>query len=123
MRGREVFDHIPEEACRELEAIVGAENMTTDSVICDGYTGRGMDREILWFQGVSRPPSAVILPKTRDEVVKIVRTCNRFGIPYTPMCTYGMACCGPSFRDDIMIIDLKRMDQMLIDEKNMYAVV
>lgn len=123
MIGREVFDNIPEEACRELEAIVGAQNMTTDPVIREGYTGRGMDRQIFWFYGASRAPGAVILPKTRDEVIRIVKTCNRFGVPFLPMCTLGMACFAPAFRDDIMIIDLKRMDTMEIDEKNMFAIV
>ena len=123
MRGREVFEHVSEEACRELEAIVGPENITTDPVIREGYTGRGMDRQIFWFYGISRPPGAVILPKTTDEVVRIVRTCNRFGIPYIPMVTYGMCFTGPAFRDDIMIIDLKRMDKMVIDDKNMFAIV
>ena len=123
MIGREVFDNIPEEACRELEAIVGAQNMTTDPVIREGYTGRGMDRQIFWFYGASRAPTAIILPKTTDEVVRIVKTCNRFNIPYIPMCTLGMACFAPAFRDDIMIIDLKRMDKMEIDEKNMFAIV
>ena len=123
MRGREVFEHISEEACRELEAIVEPENITTDPVICEGYTGRGFDRHIFWFYGVSRPPAAVIMPKTTDEVVRIVKTCNRFGIPFIPMSTYGMAVFGPCYRDDIMIIDLKRMDKMVIDAKNMYAIV
>lgn len=123
MRGREVFDHIPEQACRELEAIVGPENMTTDPVIREAYTGRGMDREIFWYQGVCRTPAAIIQAKSTEEVVRIVKTCNRFGIPYTPMVTYGMAMCGPAFRDDIVLIDLKRMKKMWIDVKNMYAVV
>ena len=71
MRGREVFDNIPEEACRELEAIVGPENLTTDPAICEGYTGRGFDRQVYWWLGVSHPPGAVILPKSVDDVVRI----------------------------------------------------
>jgi len=123
MRGREVFEHISEEACRELEAIVGPENITTDPVIREGYTGRGFDRQVFWFYGISRPPAAVIMPKTTDEVVRIVKTCNRYGIPYIPMVTYGMCFTGPCFRDDIMIIDLKRMDNLVIDDRNMFAIV
>lgn len=123
MVGREDFEHISEEACRELEAIVGPENITTNPVIRKGYTGRGMDRQIFWFYGISRPPAAIIMPKATDEVVKIVKVCNRFGIPYIPMATYGMACYAPAYRDDIIIIDLKRMDKMVIDDKNMFAIV
>jgi len=123
VKGNEVFEHIPEEACRELEAIVGPEHLTTDPTICDGYVGRGMDREIFWYLGVCRRPSAVIMPKTADEVVRIVKTCNRFGIPFLPMVTFGMCFSAPAFRDDIMLIDLKRMNQLEIDEKNMFATV
>ena len=39
------------------------------------------------------------------------------------MSTYGMAYGGPNFRDDILFIDLKRMNQLHIDDKNMYAVL
>lgn len=123
MRGQEVFEHIAEDACRALEAIVGPEHITTDPIVCEAYTGRGFDREFLWFQGVSRTPSGIILPETTEQVARIVRTCNRYGVPYTPMSTYGMAFSAPSFRNDIIIIDLKRMNKMWLDEKNMYAIV
>ncbi len=123
MRGHEVFDNIPEEACRELETIVGPENLTTDPAICEGYTGRGFDRQVYWWLGVSRRPAAVIMPDSREEVIRIVKTCNRFGVPFIPMATYGMCFSAPSYRDDIMIIDLKRMDKMVIDERNMFAIV
>ena len=62
MRGQEVFEHISEDACRALEAIVGPEHITTDPIVCDAYTGRGFDRQMLWFQGVSRTPAGIILP-------------------------------------------------------------
>jgi len=123
VRGRKVVDHIPEEVCRELEAIVGPEHMTTDPVICEGYTGRGFDRQVYWYLGVSRRPAAVIMPKTANEVARIVKTCNRYGIHYIPMVTFGMCFSAPSYRDDIMIIDLKRMNKLVIDDKNMFAIV
>ena len=123
MKGTEVFDYIPEEACRELEAIVGTEHMTTDPAIREGYTGRGFDRQVYWWQGISRRPAAVIQPLTADEVARIVKTCNRFNIPYIPMVTFGMCFSSPSYRDDIMLIDLKRMNGMEIDEKNMFVTV
>ena len=123
MKGTEIYEYISEEACREFEAIVGAEHMTTDPVICEGYTGRGFDRQVYWWQGISRRPCAVIQPKTAEEVARIVRTCNRFNIPFVPMVTFGMCFSSPSYRDDIMLIDLKRMNGMEIDEKNMFAIV
>jgi len=123
MRGQEVFEHISEDACRALEAIVGPEYITTDPIVCDAYTGRGFDRQTLWFQGVSSTPAGIILPESTEQVARIVRTCNRYGVPYTPMSTYGMTFGGPCFRDDIIIIDLKRMNKLWLDDKNMYAIL
>ena len=123
MIGQEVFDNISEDACRALENIVGAEYISTDPVIREAYTGRGMDKEVFWFRGVCRAPSAVIIPETAEQVAKIVKTCNRYEVPYTPMTTFGMAITSPAFRDDILLIDLKRMNKMWLDDKNMYIVV
>jgi hypothetical protein len=39
------------------------------------------------------------------------------------MSTYGMAFGGPNFRDDFLFIDLKRMNKMWLDEKNMFVVL
>ena len=123
MIGQEVFDHISEDACRALESIVGPEYISTDPVIREAYTGRGMDRAIFWFHGVCRTPAAVIMPETVEQVVRIVKTCNRYEVPYTPMTTFGLAITSPSFRDDIVLIDLKRMNNMWLDEKNMYVIL
>ena len=51
MKGREVFDNIPEEVCRELEAIVGPDHVTTDPNIRMSSYGFGYGHEIYWFQG------------------------------------------------------------------------
>ena len=73
MKGREVFDKIPEEACRELEAIVGPEYITTDPNITMASYGFGYGHEVYWFQGVVQPPAAIVLPKTTEEVQEIVK--------------------------------------------------
>jgi hypothetical protein len=123
MKGQEVYEYISEDACLALESIVGPEYVSTDPVICDAYVGRGFDREVLQASGICRAPAAVVLPETTEEVVRIVKTCNRYKIPFIPMSTYGMAFGGPNFRDDFLFIDLKRMNKMWLDEKNMYVVV
>jgi len=123
MRGQESFEHISEEACRALENIVGPEYLSTDPVTCSAYVGRGFDRQVFHFNGISRAPAAVILPESTEQVARVVKTCNRYDIPFTPMSSYGMAFGGPNFRDDFLFIDLKRMNQMWLDEKNMYVIV
>ena len=114
---------IPQEAYREFQSVVGSENATIDPVHCQAYTGRGYAREQWWFTGFSTRPACVLLPQTTEEVAKIVRICNRYKIPYLPASTlWGIGAC-PRFRDDFVTIDLKRMDKLEIDEKNMYAVL
>ena len=123
MKGQEVFENIPEDACRALENVVGSEYISTDPAICAAYVGRGFDREVLFFNEISRVPAAIILPETTEEVARIVKICNRYRIPFTPMSSYGMAFGGPNFRDDFLFIDLKRMNRMWVDEKNMYVIL
>ena len=119
MRGREVFDRIPEEVCRELESIVGPEYVSADPVICQGNTGFGFGHEVYWFQGMIQPPSAIVMPKTTQEVARIVKLCNRYGIPFTPTSTHALSMSDPIFRQDVIMIDLQRMKKWEIDEKNM----
>jgi len=118
-----VKELIPQEAYSELQAIVGPEYATTDRVICQAYTARGYAREQMWFLGLCTRPACVILPKTTEEVARIVKVCNRYGIPYTPASSMWVINACPRFRDDFVLIDLKRMDKLEIDEKNMIAMV
>jgi len=123
MKGREVFEKIPEEACRELEAIVGPGYITTDPNICTASCGFGFGHEVYWFQGVAQPPAAIVLPKTTEEVVKIVKACNRHGIPFLPVSSHTIIPGDPAFLPNVVGVDLKRMDKWEIDEKNMDAIV
>jgi hypothetical protein len=123
MKGRAVFEHIPEEACRELEAIVGPEYITTDPNMCKGGYGMGWGAEVYWFQGIVQPPAAIILPNSTEEVAKIVRVCNRYGIPFIPTSSHCVVASDPAFAQNAVQIDLKRMNELKIDEKNMNAIV
>lgn len=123
MSDTEVKQLIPQDAYRALEGIVGPENLTTDPVQCQAYTGRGYSREQWWYTGLLRRPACVILPKTTEEVARIVKVCNRYQIPYLPASAMWAIECCPRFRDDVVTVDLKRMNKLEIDEKNMYAIV
>jgi len=118
-----VKELIPQEAYNELQAIVGPEHATTDPVICQAYNGRGYSRELMAFLGFSTRPACVVLPETTEEVARIVRVCNRYGLPYTPASTMWVIQASSRFRDDFVVIDLKRMNYLEIDEKNMIAIL
>lgn len=124
MKGAEVFENISEDACRALEGVVGPEYITTDPIYCMSYTGHGYGREIFWYQGVSQTPAGIVLPENTDQVARVVRVCNRFGIAFTPMSTHCFSLVGPMFSSaNHILIDLRRMNRMWIDDKNMYAIV
>jgi glycolate oxidase len=109
---------------RELEDIVGAENISEDLAVveaysCFGFGATGPEPEARFFTR----PEAVVLPGSTKEVQAIVKWCNRRGKKFKASSTgYGA---GSVMSDEHEIfLDLRRMDRILeINEKNMYAVV
>lgn len=112
---------IIDEAYAELGAIVGSKYITKDPVICQAYNGRGYGREAFWYQGITQKPACVVMPRTTEEVQRIVKLCYRYDIPYTAATTLWACAAGAMFRGDFVLIDLKRMDDLVIDEKNMFV--
>jgi len=98
--------------------------VTTDPAECQAYTGRGYFFEFIWWPGISHRPSGVILPETTEQVARIIKVCSHYGIPYLPGSTFGwLPISSTNLRDDFLVIDLKRLNTLEIDEKNMYALV
>jgi len=115
---------ISEEAYKALGRIVGARYITADPAECQAYTGRGAWMEVYWWSDISRRPACVILPETAEQVARVIKVCNHYDIPYLPGSTFGwLPLCGSNLRDDFLVIDLKRMNNLKIDEKNMYALI
>ena len=113
---------IPQEAFEELKAIVGPNFVSMDPTICQAYNGRGYSREQMWFLGCSTRPACVVMPASTEEVARIVKLCNRYGLPYTPASTMWVIQASSRFRDDFIVMDLKRLNELEIDEKNMIAI-
>src|SRR4030043_385064 len=116
---------IVKEAYKALEAIVGSKYISDDPAICEGYrSGPGGYESGLGYERVmTKIPGAVILPRTTEEVQKIVKACNRYKVPYVP---YSTGFYGPRSHchvDDELLIDLKRMNDFEIDEKHFYVVL
>lgn len=111
---------VSREVIRALQSIVGPEYVSEDPTITHVYTTGGSYRDTVQGRGNVRP-GCVVLPGSTAEVQQIVKLANRYKIPFTPLSTFWYVCCGP-LREDSISIDLKRMNKIEIDEKNMYAV-
>jgi len=89
-----------------FEDVVGQEYICDDPVIMHSYHATQF--------------AAVILPKNTAEVQAIVRLCNKFKLPFRPVCTGWTG----KFAKGTLYLDLRRMNRIIeINEKNMYAVV
>ena len=109
---------------QSLESIVGSEYISGDPVICQAYSpsrgGHGKDSAIETVSG--EVPICVILPGSTEEVQKIIKVCYRYKISFVPASSYWMTHSGPR-RPNVLLVDLKRMNRLEIDDKNMYAII
>jgi glycolate oxidase len=91
---------------REIEDVVGADNISADPAIKDAYRSQYL---------------TVVLPGNTAEVAAVIRLCNQHRIPYKAQST-GWSFYPPNY--DFVFLDLRRMNRIVeINEKNMYAVV
>ena len=117
---------IPDEAYRALEDIVGADNVSRDAAVLDGYAFQWLAELVRPDQSHYMPrPAAVVLPGSTEEVQAIVRLANKYGLKVKPHGTGWYHWSGPIKDEDATLqLDMRRMDAIVeIDEQNMYAVV
>jgi glycolate oxidase len=114
----------PEDVQKAIADIVGPQWVSTDPCMTENYAYY-MNPEFANKEGgrfLTRPIAAV-LPKTTEEVSKIMKLCNRADISVKPISTGWHAACAAS-RENVVVLDLKRMDKIIdIDVKNQIAVV
>ncbi|MBI5592789.1 MAG: FAD-binding oxidoreductase [Deltaproteobacteria bacterium] len=116
---------ITKEIYSVLASIVKPEYISDDPVICEGYrSGPGGYESGLGYERVmTKVPGCVIMPRTTEEVQKIVKVCYRHNIPYVP---YSTGFYGPRSHPHVkgaLLIDLKRMNDFVLDEKHFYVEV
>lgn len=98
-------------AYRAIEAVVGKNYITDDPADCEGYrSGPGGYESGTGYERImTRLPGAIVMPRTTEDVQKIVKICGRYGLPFVP---YSTGFYGPRSHphmDDELIIDMKRM--------------
>ncbi len=118
---------ISREAYREIEGIVGPENLSEDPAVLDSYAchatfvgipSQGFTRSVWW-----RRADAVVLPGSTAEVQEILRICNRHLIKFKAHSTGQAPFAFPWARNSITL-DLRRMNRIIeINEEHMYALI
>jgi glycolate oxidase len=109
---------------RELEDILGPENISEDPAVLDGYTFYQISvlsrEETPSYHG----PEAVVLPGSTEDVQAIIKLCSRRGIKSKATSTTYGGQFNSVGSEGVIMLDLRRMNRILeIDEKNMYIVV
>ncbi len=102
-----------------IERVVGSRYISDDPAVLEAYSRTG------WILGRKKKnrPAYVILPDSVQDVRKIVKIANKYGVPYIPIGSFLHWSCQASFPDTI-ILDFKRMNKILkIDQKNKYALI
>ncbi len=119
---------LEEQILKEFQDVVGPENISDGEVMTNAYAYNWCmefvnymeDKEPIPFSSV---PKAVVLPSSTEEVQKIVKLCNKYGIQFKAQST-GLGPWNQPSTDNSIIVDLRRMNRIVkIDEKNLYAVV
>ncbi len=107
----------------EFKNIVGEEWASSDPELVFAYS-RDVNLYPDNLRSVMRPPFIVVIPKTPEELQKIVIIAKKFKSPITIIAT-GINICGMGVPPmGGVLVDLKRMDQIIsIDEDNCTATI
>ncbi|NQT17756.1 MAG: FAD-binding oxidoreductase [Planctomycetes bacterium] len=116
---------ISKEAYSVLESIVGPEFISDDPVVLEGYRAGpgGYECGLGYERVMSKLPGCVIMPRTTEEVQRIVKLCSRLKIPYVPFATGFWGPRSHPHTSDSLLIHMQRMDHFELDDKHLYAVV
>jgi glycolate oxidase len=113
---------LPRAVHAALEAIVGAAHVSEDEHVLASHDWFGLGAEPSSRTLIGKPPGAVVLPASTEEVAAIVKLCNRHGVRFKAHSTgygntSGVATAGA------VSIDLRRMNRLEIDAPNRMAVI
>ncbi|NVM52143.1 MAG: FAD-binding oxidoreductase [Candidatus Helarchaeota archaeon] len=112
----------------EFVKIVGEKHASKDPVITQAYGFNWCNELVNVRKGKEASmfvdaPIAVLLPRSTEEVQKILKLINEVGLKFKAQST-GLGPWNCVSSEDVVILDLRRMDKIRkIDEKNMYCVV
>jgi glycolate oxidase len=112
------------EIYKAFEDIVGKRNISRDIGVLETYRCIAAQSSAHYgpYDHKTPLPQAVILPGSTEEVQGVVKLCNKYKIKFKASTTFWSSM-GYISDNYAVQIDMRRMDRIEIDEKNMYAVV
>ncbi len=110
------------EVLKDFQDVVGEANVSDEDFIvnCHDWFGLGADPTTKTLLG--KPPAAVVMPGSTEEVAGVVKVCNKHNIKFKAHSTGYGAYCGVGTKGSISI-DLRRMKEMEIDPESRMAII
>ncbi len=103
-----------------LVSVLGEEYVSDDPVIMEAFS-----RDAMTPYQVTKDErfEFVVLPGSTEDVQQIVKLANHYKFPYSAVCSGMWALLTCSTKPYWCMLDLKRMNRIEIDKKNMYAII
>ncbi|MBP2625944.1 MAG: linked oxidase domain protein [Firmicutes bacterium] len=116
---------IKKDVFQALAAIVDPQYISDDPVILAAYrsgpggyeSGNGYERMM------TKLPGAVILPRTTEDIQKIVKICHRYNVAYVPYATGFYGPRSHPHEENEVLIDMKRMKDFAFDDDHWCATI
>ena len=106
----------------ELAAIVGPRFVSQDDHVMASHDWFGLGADPSCKTLLGKPPAAVVLPATTEEVAAIVKACNRHGVRFKAHSTGYGNYAGVATKGSVSI-DLRRMDRIEILPEDRMAII
>ena len=108
---------LDQEIYNEFEGVVGPENINDGEIITEAYAYNWCMELINYMDGkepipFSPRPKAVLLPSTTEEVQRIIKLCNKYGMQFKAQST-GLGPWNNVSSDNSIILDLRRMNKIV----------
>ena len=105
----------------EMVNILGADHVNDDPAVLQAYSRDFYAASVMRRnEGI---PEFIVLPGSTEDMQQLTRLANRYKVPFTVVGSGFLFIFVGAAKPYWCLIDTKRMNQVEIDEKNMYAVI
>jgi glycolate oxidase len=103
----------------QLVNILGSRYVSDDPAVMEAYSRESQTAS----SRTKIRPEFIVLPRSTEDVQQILKLANRYNFPFSAACTGLWFNTTAAVKPYWCYIDLKRMDRLEMDERNMYAIV